>query len=145
MKRSYTAAILLISVSIAGCSSGPGALKLPYGALPGGIAQITVNGNDTGRIHGVACESIGKGLTRIKIGSGSALTTLLVGGEARTPKEVAFSDVEGFTGSYWQDLQGSARLAMVDQTYTLIGTAAGFNADRPYVRITNDFTVKVAC
>lgn len=142
MKRHYTAA-LLITLTIAGCSQHP-APKLPYGALPGGTAQISVNGKDTGRVHDVACESIGKGLTRIKIGEDGKQTTVLVG-DGRTPKQVAFDDVEGFTGSYWQDLQGSARLDMVDQTYSLTGTAAGFNAEQPYVRTTYDFTVKVAC
>jgi hypothetical protein len=42
-------------------------------------------------------------------------------------------------------LQGSARLGMVDQTYTLTGSAAGFSAADPYTRTMNDFTVKVAC
>lgn len=144
MQRRYSAATLLILIATAGCSSGPPSLKLPNGALPGGTAQITVNGNDTGRIHEVDCQSLGKGLTRINIGSAGTRTTLLVG-QAQTPKGVAFNDVEGFTGSYWQDLQGSARLAMVDQTFTLAGTAAGFNAKQPYNRTMNDFTVKVAC
>jgi ipoprotein LpqH len=144
MQRRYAAATLLLSIATAGCSSGPPALKLPNGALPSGTAQVTVNGNETGRIHEVDCQTIGKGLTRIEIGSAGTRTTLLVG-EARAPKAVAFNDVEGFTGSYWQDLQGSARLAIVDQTYTLTGTAAGFNAEQPYTRTMNDFTVKVAC
>jgi len=143
MQRRYTAATLLVLMGTAGCSSGPPALTLPNGALPGGTAQVTVNGNDTGPIYDVECESIGKGLTRINIGSGGTATTLLV--DARTPKGVVFNDVKGFTGSYWQDLQGSARIAMVDQTYTLTGTAAGFNAEQPYARTMNDFTVKVAC
>lgn len=144
MQRQYSAATLLLLIATAGCSSGPPALNLPNGALPGGTAQVTVNGNNTGRIHDVECESVGRGLTRINIGSADARTTLLVG-DGRTPKAVAFNDIEGFTGSYWQDLQGSARLAIVDQTYTLTGTAAGFNAEQPYTRTMNDFTVKVAC
>ncbi len=144
MQRRYTAATLLLLLATAGCSSGPPALKLPNGAFPSGTAQVTVNGSETGRTHEVECESIGRGLTRISIGSAGTRTTLLVG-EARTPKEVAFDNVEGFTGSYWQDLQGSARLAVVDQTYTLSGTAAGFNAEQPYIRTVTDFTVKVAC
>jgi ipoprotein LpqH len=144
MQRGSTAATLLLLIATAGCSSGPPALKLPNGALPGGTAQITVNGNGTGQIHEVECESLGKGLTLIKLGSAGARTTLLVD-DARTPKAAAFNGVEGFTGSYWQDLQGSARLAMVDQTYMLTGTAAGFNAEQPYTRTMNDFAVKVAC
>jgi len=145
MQRRYTPATLLILMATAGCSSGPPALRLPTGALAGGTAQVTVNGSNTGRIHDVACESIGKGLTRITIGSARTSTTLLLGADAQTPKAVTFNDVEGFTGSYWQDLQGSARLAMVDQTYTLTGTAVGLSAEQPHSRTMKDFTVKVAC
>lgn len=143
MQRRYIAATLLPIMGIAACSSAPPALKLPDGALPGGTAQITVNGNATGPLQAVECEAIGKALTEIDIGTtGTGITLLL---DADTPKGVTFNDVEGFTGSYWQDLQGSARLGMVDQTYTVTGTAAGFNTEHPYTRTMNDFTVKVAC
>lgn len=143
MKRRYTPAAALLLMSIAGCSSATPGLELPAGALPGGTAQASVNGHGTGKLRGVACESIGKGLTAINIGNNGSRITVLVGPD--TAKEVAFNDVVGFTGSYWQDLQGSARLALVDQTYTLTGTAAGFNAELPDTRTMNDFTVKVAC
>ncbi|KZS51717.1 hypothetical protein A4G26_20075 [Mycobacterium kansasii] len=144
MQRGCTAATLLLLIATAGCSSGPPALTLPNGALPPGTAHVTVNGNETRQVHEVKCESIGKGLTWIYIGSARARTTLLLD-DARTPKAVAFNDVEGFTGSYWQDLQGNARLAMVDQTYMLTGTVAGFNAEQPHTRTMTDFAVKVAC
>jgi lipoprotein LpqH len=143
MQRRSTAATVLLLIAVAGCSSASPGLELPAGALPGGTAQVTVNGNGTGQLRDVECESTGKGVTAINIGRGGSRIAVLVG--ADTPKEVAFNDVEGFTGSYWQDLQGSARLTMVDQTYTFTGTAAGFNAEQPYTRTMNDFTVKVAC
>jgi hypothetical protein len=146
MQRRYTPAallILLIPLSISSCSSGPPALKLPNGALAGGTAQVTVNGSALGPIHDVECESIGKGLTQITIGSTDSRTTALLG--ADTPKAVAFNDVEGFSGGYWQGLQGSVRVNMDDQTYTLAGTAVGFNTKNPTTRTANDFVVKVAC
>jgi ipoprotein LpqH len=143
MQRRYATATTLLLLGIAGCSSAPAGLNLPNGALPSGTALITVNGNGTGRLHDVQCESIAKGLTQIMIGTAGSLTTVLV--TADSPKGIAFHDVDGFTGSYWQDLQGSARLDIIDQTYTLTGTAAGFNAENPYARTVNDFTVKVAC
>lgn len=143
MQLQYIAAMPLILLSISGCAAGPQPLRLANGALPGGFAQVTVNGNGASRIQDVECESIGKGLTEIKIGSPGNQITALLGVDA--PKVVAFNDVEGFTGSYWQDLQGSARLEMVDQTYTLTGTAVGFNTENPYTRSMNGFAVKVAC
>lgn len=143
MQRRYAAATTLLLLGISGCSSTPAGPSLPNGALPSGTAQITVNGNGTGRLRDVQCQSIGKGLTQIMIGNAGSLTTVLV--TADSPKGIAFHDVAGFTGSYWRDLQGTARLDMVDQTYALTGTAAGFNNQNPYARTENDFIVKVAC
>lgn len=129
---------------LAGCSSAPlSAPTLPDGALPPGTARVTVNGNDTGPIHDVECQSLGEGFTTITIGRRGTRTAVLV--DEDIAKGVTFNDVEGFTGSYWQDLQGNVRLSMVDQTYTLTGTAAGFNHDHPYTRAINSFTVTVAC
>ena len=146
MQRRYTAATLLILTGIVGCSSPPrSALELPNGALPSGTAQVTVNGNGASIIHDVDCQSLGNGLNEINIGTTGARITVLVGEDAWTPKGVAFNDVQGFTGSYWQDLQGTARSGWVDQTYTLTGTADGFNTEHPYTRTMNDFIVKVAC
>ncbi len=145
MHRRYIAPTLLLLMGITGCSPAPPALRLPHGALPGGTAQITVDGNATGPLGSVACRSIGKGLTEITIGRTGPGTGTTVLVDSKTPKGVSFNDVEGFTGSYWQDLQGSAQLGMVDQTYTLTGTVTGFDTERPYTRTTNDFTVTVAC
>jgi hypothetical protein len=111
--------------------------------LPSGTAEVTVNGNGTGAIDAVECESIAKGLARISIGRTSTRITVLVDGD--TLKGVAFHDIEGFTGSYWQDLQGSANVGMVDQTYKLTGTAVGFNTEHPFARTRNSFNIKVAC
>ena len=142
--RRYATATTLLLLGISGCSSAPTAApNLPSGALPSGTAQVIVNGTGTDRIRDVQCESIGKGLTQIIIGNAGSQTAVLVAPDS--PKGIAFHDVDGFTGSYWKDLQGSARLDMVDQTYTLSGTAAGFNAEKPYARTLNNFTVRVAC
>lgn len=142
--RRYATATTLLLLGISGCSSAPAAgPNVPGGALPSGTAQVIVNGTGTDRIRDVQCESIGKGLTQIIIGNAGSQTAVLV--SADSPKGIAFHDVDGFTGSYWKDLQGSARLDMVDQTYTLSGTAAGFNAENPHARTLNDFTVRVAC
>lgn len=142
MQRRYAATTALLVMGIAGCSSGPPPAKLPNGALPSGTAQFSVNESGTASTHDVRCERI-SGLTIIRIGQTGTRVTVLVD-DAR-PKSVSFDDVQGFTGSYWQDIQGSARLHMVDQTYTLTGVAAGFNTVHPHTRTTDDFTVKFAC
>jgi lipoprotein LpqH len=131
-------------MGIAGCSSSPPrSPSLSAGALPAGTAEVTVNGNGAGPIYDVTCQDLGNGFISISIGRTATRTTVLV--DASTPKGITFHHVEGFTGSYWQDLQGSARLGVLDQTYALTGTAVGLTAEKPYARTTNSFAVKVAC
>jgi ipoprotein LpqH len=143
MQRLPTAAIALIVTGIAGCSSSPAAPRPPAGALPVGTAQVVVNGNDSGTIHDVECQTPGDSLTSINIGRNDGGISVLV--DRHTPKAITFNDFGGLSGSYWQDLQGVARLDMVDQTYRFTGTAVGFNTLNPYTRTANSFTVKVAC
>jgi ipoprotein LpqH len=143
MQRRYIASTLSLLVGVAGCSSAPPALELPRGALPGGTARITVNGNAARPLRAVQCTNIGKGLTEITIGARSTGVVVLL--DSHAAKGVTFNDFGGFTGSYWQGLQGTAWLGMVDQTYTLTGTADGFSTEHPYVRTMSDYTVEVAC
>jgi ipoprotein LpqH len=144
MKGRYAAATSLLVMGLAGCSLGPpSAPTPPNGALAAGTAQVTVNGKTVGANHGVECENLGRSFIIINIGRTGSQVTVLV--DHKTPKAISFNEVEGFTGSYWHDLQGSARLGMVDQTYSFAGTAAGYNADHPHIRTTDSFAVKVAC
>jgi lipoprotein LpqH len=144
MRRRYTMIVAVLLLGVAACSSAPpSGPTLATGALPGGTAQVTVNGKTTGSIPDVECANIAKGLTEIRIGSAGGQVRALV--DENVLKGIAFHDVEGFTGSYWQNLQGVARLDMIDQTYKLNGTAAGFNGKDPFVRTVNGFNVKVAC
>jgi|SRR5580693_6402433 lipoprotein LpqH len=144
MQGRYAVATSLLVMGLAGCSSGPpSAPTPPNGALVAGTAQVIVNGKTVGANHGVECENLGRSFIIINIGRAGSEVTVLV--HDATPQAISFNDVQGFTGSYWQDLQGSARLGMIDQTYSLAGTAAGYNADHPHVRTTDSFNVKVAC
>jgi ipoprotein LpqH len=144
MQGRYVAAASLLVMGLAGCSSGPPkAPTPPNGALAAGTAQVTVNGKTVGANHGVECENLGRSFIIINIGRTGSQVRVLVDDDA--PKAISFNDVEGFTGSYWQDVQGTARLGMIDQTYSLAGTAAGYNADDPHIRTTDSFNVKVAC
>lgn len=145
MQRLNLVAFSLLLISLAGCSSEPPVAKPPSGALPAGTAQVTMNGTTTVPSHDVECRSLANGFTVIDIGSIGPRITVLLGADAGTPKSVSFSEFDGFSGSYWQNLEGDAQLGMVAQTYTLTGSAVGFNTKEPHTRTTNDFTVKVAC
>jgi lipoprotein LpqH len=144
MQGRYAAATSLLVMGLAGCSSGPpSAPTPPNGALSAGTAQVIVNGKSISASHRVECENLGRSFIIINIGRTGSQVTVLVHDD--TPQAISFNDVEGFTGSYWHDLQGSARLGVIDQTYSLVGTAAGYNADHPHIRTSDSFNVKVAC
>ncbi|QLL09832.1 lipoprotein LpqH [Mycobacterium vicinigordonae] len=144
MQRHNLAAVSVLLMSVAGCSSEPIAAKPPTGTLLAGTAQVTMNGTTTIPIHEVECQSVANGFTVIEIGTGPGITVLL-GSDTQTPKSLTFNDFDGFSGGYWQNLEGSAQFGMVAQTYTFTGSAVGFGTKEPHTRTTNDFTVKVAC
>lgn len=142
--RVVTAASLAV-LGVAGCSSQQPASTLPPWALASGTAKVTVNDTDTGTSHAVACQSI-ESLTTISIGNAATGINAVVD-NTRTPtaRSVTINNLGGFTGSYWQDLQGRAHIGVVDQTYTIDGTASGFDTDKPGARATGTFRITVAC
>lgn len=146
MQRRTVAAAALVLVGLAGCSSPPSsAPAVPPGALPGGSALVTVDESKTITSGVVSCLPIGSWM-RITIGDATAGVLITVDTTNELiAKSVAFNDFSGFTGSYWHDLQGDARVGMMDQTYAVTGTVGGSNADNPSFSTKERFTVKVAC
>ncbi len=142
--RTALAAVLLAGV--AGCSTPPpSAPTLAAGAVPAGTAQATVAAGDPTTSHVVDCRNLGS-LTTITVGdSASGVSMMLDNRNTLTARSVALTNLGGFTGSYWRDLQGTAEVGMDGLTYTVTGTATGFNADNSGARATEPFTVKVAC
>lgn len=134
---------MLVLLGVAGCSATPDTSAPLRGVLLPGTAQVSVNGSDIATTYDVQCQTIVNGFTSINVGKAPTRIAMIV--DDNIPKGITFNDVNGFTGSYWQDLQGSADLRMIDQTYTLTGTAAGFDASHPATSTTNDFAITVAC
>ncbi|ETZ43825.1 hypothetical protein L837_3947 [Mycobacterium avium MAV_061107_1842] len=62
-----------------------------------------------------------------------------------TAKTININNLDGFTGSYAEHLQGAAEVTLHGYTYTIRGRAEGFNTDNPSLRSTDSFTIKVAC
>ena len=93
----------------------------------------------------VACDTH-LSLTNITIGKDPETITIQIdNSKGPTAESVAFDNVGGFTGTYLQNLQGSANTSMVDQTYKITGTASGFHADNPSAIGTENFTIDAAC
>lgn len=142
------AVIVCATVAIAAlsaCSKGPVEPPLKPGELAVGTASVTVNGQDAGTTTAVACVRDGN-LTTITTGDSKAGTTTVVdNGHGLAAKSVSIRNIGGFTGSYWQGLDGSAEIRPIGSTFDVKGEAFGFTSDRPSARTSGTFRINVAC
>jgi lipoprotein LpqH len=137
------AAAAMIAASVGACTSSPSAS--PAGTLPPGTAKVTVNDRGLSETTAVQCTQIGS-LTTISIGHAAAGVTALVSNQnALTGKSVSINDLGGFTGSYMEGLGGKTQVTMTGETYTIRGSAEGFDTANPSRRATGTFIIQVAC
>jgi hypothetical protein len=135
-------AAIVIGTAV-GCSSG--SAKPKPGTLPPGTAQVTVDGKDAGTTGAVQCAGV-KWTTTIKTGDDAAGTTAMLSekGKLTTVEFVRIRNLNGFDGDYNLNLDGSAEVALTDNTYNITGTALGFGPTS-IAPTTKPFTIKVAC
>ena len=135
----------VLAVAATGCSSGAEQQPPPEGALVSGTAKVTVNDNDLGEVKSVQCVFAGP-ITTITTGNDtSGSTTVVSNADGLVAQSVTIRDLGGFTGSYNQGLGGKAEVTMTSNTFTITGTADGFNTDKTSFRTNGSFTIKVAC
>lgn len=140
----FAAGAVLVAGGLPGCSSPSPAPPRPD-VLPRGTVQVTVDGKDIGSASAVTCTTT-TSLKVITTGDSTAGTTsMLDNTDTLTVKGVNIHNIGGFSGSYWQGLDGEAQIHMSGSTYLIGGTAAGFSTDNPIDRTTERFTIKVAC
>ncbi|MCV7231689.1 lipoprotein LpqH [Mycobacterium branderi] len=133
-----------MAAGVGACSSSPPPSPA-RGTVPAGTAKVTINDSALPEMTAVKCTLIGP-LTTITAGDTAAGVTALVSSEAGlTAKSVSINSLGGFTGSYMEGLAGKAAISMKDQTYTIRGSADGFNTDDPSMRATGTFAIQVAC
>ena len=136
-------AALLLATAV-GCSS-PDEEPLPAGALVPGTAVITINDQDLGVVTSVGCTSAGSLMT-ITTGDDTKGSTSVVSNEdGLTAQSVYIRDLGGVTGSYNLDLGGEAEVQMTGNTYSITGSADGFETETPSFRKQGTFEIKVAC
>jgi lipoprotein LpqH len=106
---------------------------------------VTINDQVLPMTHAVKCLPAGS-LTMITTGDTAAGTNAFVSNEnALVTKAVNINDLGGFTGSYTHGLEGKADVTMNGSTYTIRGSAEGFDTKNPTLRAAGTFTIKVAC
>jgi ipoprotein LpqH len=141
--RTGTAALLLATA--VGCSSGPEEQPLPPGELAPGTAAITVNGKDLGEVTSVGCVPAGPLMTITTGDETSGSTAVISNADGLVAESVYLRDLGGFTGSYNLDLGGDADVELTGNTYSISGSADGFETAHPSFRTEGTFELKVAC
>ncbi len=140
--RAAATAVLLIG-AVAGCSDHA-ATPRP-GVLPPGTAVLSIDGKDVGTTYSVRCQTI-DWITRIHTGIDASGANAMVSNAGKLTAEfVRLHDLDGFTGSYEQQLQGEANVTMTGPTYHITGAALGFNTATPTRLKAETFTIKVSC
>lgn len=140
-----TAGTLLAVAGVAACSSPPPLPPQPPGSLPPVTAHVIVNGYDAGTTHDVSCNQTGWALTFNTGDNNAGTTTVVDTGDQIQPTLVQIRDVDGFTGTFSAGTIGNAQAEVAGQTFTITGTALGYNADKPTHQIPQQFTIKVNC
>lgn len=110
---------------------------------------MTVNGQDLGITDAVQCSEAGP-LTTITTGDpedpqAAGISALVASEDELVVKEVGIQDLAGFTGSFNAGLGGEATVTMAGRTYSIDGTADGFETANPSFRTSGTFKIKVAC
>jgi hypothetical protein len=137
-------ASLLVGNVVVGCSSPPAA-PAPAGTVPAGTAAVTINDQKLATSQAVDCTFI-QSMTTIKTGDDAAGATVVVDNATKLDaKSVDIRNLGGFTGSYRQDLGEDATVSLLGRTFTIAGTADGFNAQDPSKRAPGKFSIKVSC
>ena len=134
-----------VAACIAGCSSSSPPAAPQSGTIPTGTAEITVNGQKLPPSQLVDCTFI-QSMTTITTGDDAAGATVVVdNGGGLDAKSVDLRNLGGFTGSYLQSLGHDATVSMTGRTFTIAGTADGFDADNPSKRMARTFSIKASC
>ncbi|WP_232076140.1 lipoprotein LpqH [Mycobacterium gallinarum] len=135
---------IAMTAALAGCSE-PAPATRPQGSLSAGTAEVTIDGVKMDATHDVRCTS-GGAVTTIVTGDEERGTTSAVDtGEGSVVQFAQIRDLAGFTGSYWADLNPRADVEMAGQTFVVNGTAEGFRESNPSARISQSFSIRVAC
>jgi ipoprotein LpqH len=140
-------AALAVVAGVGGCSSSSPPPQ-PAGSLPVNTAHITVNGQSAGTTRTVTCTQVDQYMnidTGDKNTGVSAVVQSVEGGFKLAAKSVQIRNLGGFNGDFVDGIVGNGDASVTGNTYTISGTADGFNADKPNTRTTATFQIKAAC
>ena len=149
------AGAVLVLVGVAGCSSSPMSSPQPPGSLPTATAQITINGKNAGTTRDVACTQDDWTHTILtgdkanvlpeKVDGASGVTVVIDTKDSVNAKSVQITNVNGFTGTAWENNIGKAQATIIGSTWKITGTAQGENTNHSNQDVTATFEIKANC
>jgi hypothetical protein len=131
-----TVALVLVA-AVAGCAGTE--------TIPRKAARLSIGGN-TRTARPPACSQDQSYRTiDIRDRDGGVQAVVLLSGERVMPQWVKIRNVDGFTGSFWEGGVGDAHVELVNNAYTIIGSAYGIDDRNPNKVVTTDFKITAEC
>ncbi len=129
--------LIVAAASVAGCAQAQTA--------PRKAAHLTIDGA-THAARPAACSQDQSYRTiDIPDHDGRVEAVVLLSGDRVIPQWVKISNIDGFTGSFWQGGVGEAHADISHDAYTVTGSAYGISSGNPNKVITTDFKISAEC
>ncbi len=139
MKRRFpVAAVLLVAVGVAGCSSKPEALGTHD-------AKVVIDGKATNALQPVTCSQNGRSWTIQTLDKEPGFTATIELGDTVTPQTVEIRNLGNFTGTFWNDNLGKAQARVNQGKFNVSGEAKGAFGDKPNQSTTATFDITTNC
>lgn len=136
--RSIGKLAALLVVLLAACAAPPS-------ALGGRTATVSLDGKDAGGSQAVQCSQTGWTWVIETPVPGNGFRAVVDTGDTVRARSVDFRDFGGFSGSYWADNIGQARVSSAGGKYTISGTAHGSFTAKPDDAVTTTFSIRANC
>ena len=139
MKRRFpVAAVFLVAVGVAGCSSPPA-------ALGSHDAKVIINGKATNAMPQVVCSQTGQSWTIQTMDKEPGFTATIQLGDTVKAQTVDIRNLGNFTGTYWDDNLGKAQAKVSQGKFNISGEAKGAFSDKPNQSTTATFDITTNC
>lgn len=139
MKRRFpVAAVFLVAVGVAGCSSPPA-------ALGSHDAKVIINGKATNAMQQVVCSQTGQSWTIQTMDKEPGFTATIQLGDTVKAQTVDIRNLGNFTGTYWDDNLGKAQAKVSQGKFNISGEAKGAFSDKPNQSTTATFDITTNC
>ena len=135
----------LLACGLVACSSPTRPAAPGSGELRAGMSEVSVAGQPLVTSELVRCSPTGAQTTIVTGKEGEGTISTIDSTDGLVARSVEFRNVDGFTGSYWQGLDDAPTVVQTGRTFLIEGSAKGFDAKNPSARISQQYSIRVAC